>query len=130
MSGAPPKKNAFTLTEIVLLSIVWSSASFVWQNVLKQGLGNVYSHLGLGQYATDILTALTLLACVYAMVLLFANVQLGRSSVFQLVDTAPPLRLPLPLPLPADGSAAPPEAMPLPPPADGSAAPLEGMPLA
>lgn len=103
-----PKKSVFTLTEIVLLSILWSSASFVWQGVIKQGLTFAFGKLGLTKYPTDILVAVTLLAIVFAMVLLFKNVDIGRSSVFQLVDVSPTKpsdvpRIPPPARVPEDG---------------------------
>lgn len=84
------RKSVFTLTEIVLLSIVWSSTSFVWSNVIRQGLSFVYGKLGMSKYATDIMVGMTLLAVVFGMVLLFENVDIGKSSVFQLVDVAKP----------------------------------------
>lgn len=106
-----PRKSVFTLTEIVLLSIVWSSASFVWQSVIKQGLTFAFGKLGLAKYPTDMLVAIALLAAVFAMVLLFKNVDIGRSSVFQLVDIRDgpgdpdpaPAPIPAPAPMPDEG---------------------------
>lgn len=84
------RKSVFTLTEIVLLSIVWSSTSFVWSNVIRQGLTFVYGNLGTSKYATDILVGMTLLVLMFGMVLLFENVDIGKSSVFQLIDVPKP----------------------------------------
>ena len=91
----PPKKNVFTLTELVLLSIVWSSTQFVWSNILKQSLAYAFgAKLGLGKNATDAAVAVFLLAFLFAMIFLFSNVDVGRTSVFQLTDEEPLFQLP------------------------------------
>lgn len=109
---APIPKKSITLTELVILSILWSSTSFVWTNIIKQSLTFAFSKLGLGQYATQVLVALFLLAMVFAIVLLAVNIDLGRSSVFMLNDEEPGIRLPFgrkPAPE-TDGTFAPPMA--------------------
>eukprot|EP00873_Tetraselmis_striata_P033817 jgi/Tetstr1/454081/TSEL_041000.t1 len=85
---APPK-NVLTLTEVVLLSIVWASTSYVWNVVLKDGLGFVFGLLGLSPYLTNVLVGIFLLGMTFAMVFLFANVNIGYTGVFQLTDDAP-----------------------------------------
>lgn len=90
-----PEKGVFTITEIVLLSIVWTSCQFVWTNVLRTGLTDALGLLSLGKYATDVLVATILLAATFALIFLFKNVQVGSSTLFFLNDDAPGISFPI-----------------------------------
>jgi len=83
-----PQKGFLTLSEIVILSVVWGAASNLCQNVMKQGIGSVFRRYGLATYTVDLLVACTLLAVTFAMVLLFTNVNIGRRGVFELVENS------------------------------------------
>jgi hypothetical protein len=93
MATPAPSKGFFTLSEIVILSVVWGSASNLCQGVIKTSLSAVFrGKLGFPPYTADLLVACTLLAATFAMVLLFTNVDVGKRSVFELVDTPVPVQ--------------------------------------
>lgn len=92
MDAPGPKKGFFTLSEIVILSVVWGAASNLSQNIMKTGIGYAFKAVGLKAYTVDLLVALTLLAATFGMVLLFTNVDIGKRAVFELVD---PIALPV-----------------------------------
>lgn len=93
MANAGPTKGFFTLSEIVILSVVWGSASNLCQGVIKTSLSAVFrGKLGFAPYAADLLVACTLLAATFAMVLLFTNVDVGKRSVFELIDAPVPVQ--------------------------------------
>lgn len=89
-----PEKGVFTITEVVVLSIVWSSCQFVWTNVIRTGLGDALGRLSLGKYATDALVAITLLVVTIGLIFLFSNIQVGKSSLFFLTEDEPGINLP------------------------------------
>lgn len=83
-----PEKNAITVTELVLLLIVWSACQTAWRVVVVEGLsqGVRAAAPGLGRLAQNAIVGAILLAAVYAFVLLAANVTVGRTKVWQLTD--------------------------------------------
>lgn len=89
-----PAKSSITLTELILLSLVWSATQFVWTNIIRESVTTMFAKFGLGKYATNAMSALFLLAAIMLMVLTFKNVSLGKSSVFMLTDDAPGIELP------------------------------------
>lgn len=106
-----PEKKAITLSELILISLVWSATQTVWNNIIRESVGSVFEKLGLGKYATNALTALFLLAAIMTMVLVFRNVNIGKSSVFMLTDDEPGIDLPFgkkTAPAPAPGPVEPP----------------------
>ncbi len=93
MANAAPSKGFFTLSEIVILSVVWGSASNLCQGVIKTSLSAVFrGRLGFAPFAADLLVACTLLAATFAMVLLLTNVDVGKRSVFELIDSPVPVQ--------------------------------------
>lgn len=84
------RKSVFTVTEVFLLSIIWTSCTFVWQSVIRDGLGMaVVKSLGTSKYVTNVIVALLLALIVFGLIALFKNIDVGNTSLFTLVDIPP-----------------------------------------
>ena len=81
-----PVKSAITLSEMVLLLLVWGACQSAWRFVVIGGLSAAaeWSFPGAPRYGRDALVAGVLLAVLYALVLLARNVNVGAFKAFEL----------------------------------------------
>lgn len=81
-----PQTNVITVSEMVLLSLVWSACNTAWRGVIIDGLseGVAVTLPGATKYARSLVVGALLLGVVYAVVLLSASFNLGRFKVFEL----------------------------------------------
>lgn len=77
-------KTVFTLTELVAISIVWSSASFVTKALIKDGLSSAAAAAGITGYLSDVIVCAVLVLMLYIMILLFKDLTVGSSRPWQL----------------------------------------------
>lgn len=83
-----PSKSVITLSELVLLLLVWGACQSVWRAVIVQGLTVAVQGAfpRLDQYRQTVVAASVLALVLYALVLFTRNIDIGRYKVFELVD--------------------------------------------
>lgn len=85
-----PQKNAITLTELVILSVVWAACQNAWRAVIIGGLNAAVSAAlpRWDRLHQNAVTGSLLMAVLYALILAAENVTVGRYRVFEVTDTA------------------------------------------
>lgn len=83
-----PAKSTITLSEIVLILLVWGACQNAWRSVIIEGLNAAAkaSFPGAHRYYQNLAVGVVLLAVLFALVLLTRNVDVGRYKVFELTD--------------------------------------------
>ena len=82
----PPRKTVITVTEVVLLSIWWSTCQNIWKSVVIAGITQAVrlSAPGLSRHVRDAIVGGILAATLYSLIMLTANLDIGNVKVFQL----------------------------------------------
>lgn len=83
-----PEKNVLTLTEMMLLLLVWRVCSDVWKKAIADGSSAVIRAVfpGLPLILVNMISGTGLVVALFLAVLLFRNVNVGYSGVFRLMD--------------------------------------------
>lgn len=76
-------KTVITLTELIAISVIWSSCNFICKGLLYEGLIALGGLIGLRGYAADVVVALVLLCIVYFSILLFKHITVGSYKPWQ-----------------------------------------------
>lgn len=81
-----PAKNVVTLSELVLISLVWNACQTVWRSVTIDGIAQAVSIVApqLDRSYQNLIVGSVLMATLYATILLARNVNIGRIKVFEL----------------------------------------------
>lgn len=84
-----PTKSIVTLSELVLLLLVWAACQNAWKFVIIEGLNRAVqsSFPNIHRYYQTFVVGSMLIVVVYAIILLTKNVTIGRYKVFELDDT-------------------------------------------
>jgi hypothetical protein len=81
-----PDKSVITLTELILLSTVWGATLNAWKPILSGAFTQAAGLISPGatKFYKEMGATAMLFVVLYALIFAFENVQIGRSSVFEL----------------------------------------------